>query len=267
MTKLIKDQIHKLATDPKILLFGNNFEPNNLQSTSYDLRIGSIFLKGKIYSHDFNIDEKTTIDVNPSEIVTLLTLEEVNMPKYLTGTVFAINSLSSTGFLILNPGHIDPGYKGPISICAINLSSQIQPLYLKMKIFTIIFDKLESNAEGYKNLPEKTRKEFEISFLKDRASKLSSSFIDLITLNQHIPNFKDQIEKVIKEKMNKTLEWSLKIIGSIVAILGLTYAVTTFYNNNENKKLKENNQNLNLQLQLQKDTIKELRINKQKEIK
>lgn len=151
MGVLLKHQIKALIEDTAVYLVGTDYKLDNLQSCSYDLRIGAVFKNGKIFSDDFNSDLNFDIEVKPSEIVTILTLEEINLPLNLVGTVFAINGLSYTGFLILNPGHIDPGFKGPISICAINLSKHTIRLHQGKNIFTIIFDKLEADAVQYVN--------------------------------------------------------------------------------------------------------------------
>jgi len=127
MSILLKNKIKTLANDANVRLLGPHFLEDSFQGCSYDLRIGSAFIGKKIISKDHNVEKwwttskKWEISVEPSEIITILTLEEISLPNYISATVFAMNSFSSTGFLILNPGHIDPGYKGPVSICAINL--------------------------------------------------------------------------------------------------------------------------------------------------
>jgi len=220
MPLLLKDEIRKLAEDPGILLLGQNFQAQNLESCSYDLRVGSIFKGKEIFSEQLlKPDEKNIIELKPSEIVTLLTLEEVNLPSNIYGTVFAMNRFSSRGFLILNPGHIDPGYKGPISICAINLSKDTVALQIgKTKIFTIIFDRLEKDAEAFKNdekflaLDRKGKDEY---FSIDRSRKLSTSFFDLIKVHE----YKDHLEKVLWEIFLKRF-WRIVIgIGVIVGLV------------------------------------------------
>lgn len=115
------------------------YEISHLQGASYDLRIGTIFQGGKIISFTDEKEANTIVTLQPSEIVTMLTKESVELPLNIHATVFAINKNSSSGLLILNPGHIDPGFKGPITICAINLSKDQMVLAVDRKIFTIIF--------------------------------------------------------------------------------------------------------------------------------
>ena len=149
MGTILKNKILELAKDSKVKLLGNDYVEENLESCSYDLRVGTVFKEGKIFSENHNPNDAWNLAIAPSEIVTILTLEEVNLPKSFCGTVFAINKLSSRGFLILNPGHIDPGYSGPITVCVINLSKETIYFSIKEKIFTIIFEDLGEDSEGY----------------------------------------------------------------------------------------------------------------------
>ncbi len=237
MAILLKKEIKELAENTEIKLLGDSFLPENIESCSYDLRIGAIFKEGKIFSNEFNVEGNWNIEIKPSEIVTILTLEELNMPKNIAGTVYALNSLSSTGFLILNPGHIDPGFKGPISICAVNLSKSTIKLHYGKKIFTIIFDNLNKDAEPYENKIYKSRKEMEQAFYRDKASGLSNSFFDLIKENEYTPYLEKLINQIIREKTYTYLKW---IIGAIVTLAAILKGIDLFiplHSSNDNSKI------------------------------
>ncbi|MFY9310097.1 MAG: hypothetical protein WAQ28_13710 [Bacteroidia bacterium] len=226
MAIILKDEIRSLADDTAIKLLGDSFLSDNIESCSYDLRIGTIFKSGKIYSNEFNPEENWNIEIKPSEIVTILTLEEVNLPRHIAGTVFALNSLSSAGFLILNPGHIDPGFKGPISICAVNLSKSTIKLHYGKKIFTVIFERLDKEAEPYNNKIYKNRKETEQVFFREKASGLSNSFFDLIKENEYTPYLKELINQIIRQKIYTALKW---LIGAIVTIAAILKGIDIFF--------------------------------------
>ena len=206
-------------------LFGADYSDENFQPCSYDLRIGTIYKNEKIVSASHPESSVYFVKVKPSEIITLLTLEEVNMPQDCCGTVFAINSHSSSGLLILNPGHIDPGYKGPISICAINLSKKPIKLRLKDSIFTIILEKLDKQIpEGnrYINKEYDSRKDLEEVHYKERFSNLSNSFFDLV-LGYEKANklLVDRIYDNFKNFLKKTGG----ILIAIASILGGFYLI------------------------------------------
>ena len=215
MSTLNIHQLKQLAFHNNLL--GNDYKIDNFQPSSYDLRIGSIFKDNEIYSKSFKKpDFINCIDVKPSEIVSIMTLEHVTIPSDCIGTVFAMNSHSSTGLLILNPGHIDPGYSGPISICAINLSKEVRSISIGESIFTLILQKLESvlNLEdAYKNKPELTRKELEEKFLKTTSKKLSNSFFDLVSGY-------DGAQKMLKEMVWEKFWHYIKLTIKTLAVLG-----------------------------------------------
>jgi deoxycytidine triphosphate deaminase len=226
MSVLTKSEIKRLAEDPEVKLLGDSYEANNLEGSSYDLRIGTIIIdeigrdkpQKRIISKAANNLE--IVEVGPSQIVTILTLEEVNIPLNLCGTVFAMNSKSSSGFLILNPGHIDPGYQGPISICAINLSSEKNMLKIGDKIFTIIFENLTQKTEQFKRNRQLTRKEYEEDFYVSRAAKLSPSVFDFITAREYVPFLKTQIKDVLKDIAVKYFLWGLGLLATVATIYG-----------------------------------------------
>lgn len=217
MALLLKEQIIRYAKDEKLKLLGEDYLEGNIEPCSYDLRVGSIFRGNKIYSLENKKIRNSIVEVKPSEIVTVLTLEEVKIPANIAGTVFAMNSLSSIGFLILNPGHIDPGYHGPISICAINLSKEIIRLRLgETKIFTILFEGLEKDTVGYSRNQSliKTRKERDEIFSIEKATKLSTSFFDLLKLN----NYRRHFEKLFMGILIRRLFQVIVSLGVLISL-------------------------------------------------
>ena len=160
----------------------------------------------------------------------MLTLEEIRMPCDLCGTVFPINKHSSTGLLILNPGHIDPGYIGALSICAINLSNEVITLDLGEDIFTIVFNKLSGKTNGYeqKNVCG-NRIDYEYKYYCENASKLSPSIFDSLTMNQNVPVLRGLIKSELWDLVKNALA-SLAVIATILAlIVGIVVGYFTLY--------------------------------------
>lgn len=225
MGVLNKKELLALAKNHELFI-NNDFIEKNFKSASYDLRIGTIFKDNKIFSKDHPNDSISFIEVKPSEIVTMLTLEVVNIPNKYVGTVFAINRMSSKGLLILNPGHIDPGFKGPVSICAINLSKESFKLNLGDSIFTLVVNELKKELEEkdlYNPSYDKTkRKEYEKSYDKNSFSRLSKSFFDLIVGYE-------KAKELLISRLYDRLKLKLKKIGSfliwVTAILGGIYLI------------------------------------------
>jgi len=228
-------------------LLGGDYVDANFQPSSYDLRIGTIYKNDRIISKNQPQFEKSYVIIKPSEIINFLTLEEVEIPQNLCGTVFALNSLSSSGLLILNPGHIDPGFKGPISVCAINLSKEVIKLSLEESIFTLIIETLDDKVPEeftYKNksfIDRKTREDYQD---QHRFSKMSDSVFDLVLgydkANKFlIDRIYDRFKEVVKKWTNVVI-----LIFSLFGGFYLFFPNSAIFNldkNNEKKLEKVEN--------------------------
>ena len=117
MSLLTDKEIKDYLSQNKLIIDG---DLNLVSPSSYDMRVGTIFRDGQIInsSHAKCADP---VIINPGEVVTMLTYETLDLPPNIAATAYAMNSQSLDGFLVLNPGHIDPGYKGTLSIKALNL--------------------------------------------------------------------------------------------------------------------------------------------------
>jgi deoxycytidine triphosphate deaminase len=138
---VVKEDIIELSHEQNLIIPHPEAESGQYQSSSFDLSVGTIVVpgQGKTDQHP----------MNPGDIATMLTNEELNMPVDLSARVFPINNLSRKGLLVLNPGHIDPGYKGVISVKLINLTENTEVIHHGMEIFTCIFESLGKEASSY----------------------------------------------------------------------------------------------------------------------
>ncbi len=147
------------------LVLGRGGVPNpkltrNIEACSFDMTVGSV------YDDEDVVDFKT---VPPGGIVALHTEEELDLPDDVCATAFAINAASSTGFLVLNPGHIDPGYKGPLTVFAVNIGSTKNRISTKRPVFTIVFERLPKPVQkgyGKRHTLPNDRDEHEARFME-----------------------------------------------------------------------------------------------------
>lgn len=144
-------------------------EKDQIQPASVDLRIGIIFRKKKRLSETERYDEQCdsvvqydklgeVVNLSKGEIVTILTYEAVRLPDNIAGTLFPPNSLSVEGVLILNPGHVDPGYLGRVTVRLINFKEATLPLRIGQNIFTMTLEqitekKLDNHTKQLKLIP------------------------------------------------------------------------------------------------------------------
>ena len=135
------------------------------QPASYDLAAGRAVWKeikdgkGNLcevgYRPGLPFAEQHTIQLQPGQLIWLISQEELNIPIACCATVFPKNHLAMAGIFAFNVGHVDPGYRGPIIIRLISLRSTPYTITMGQPIYTIVFDTLDE-AEIAKN-PMKPR--------------------------------------------------------------------------------------------------------------
>jgi|HigsolmetaAR201D_1030396.scaffolds.fasta_scaffold17154_2 deoxycytidine triphosphate deaminase len=219
MTILTNEEIKKLVAGGKLI---SNAHPACFQPCSYDLRIGSIFRDGQVID-DKHARRNEQISLAPGEVITMTTLEELDLPPDIAATAHAINAQSSEGLLVLNPGHVDPGYRGPLTVMAINMRRVPFVVSREDKIFTVVFQRLSGPANpAYVNRSE-TRADKERDLNKKVVEKAVTSLADLISINAPFTRPED-VDKRIRQ------HWSTiatMILGGIAAGAALLAAIAT----------------------------------------
>jgi deoxycytidine triphosphate deaminase len=211
-----------------------NLVPANVKASSYDLRIGTIFLNGTIIK-----DDAQQVILKPGQIVSLFTEEEVRLPNDIAGTVFPMNAQSSRGLLVLNPGHVDPGFEGPLTVKLLNMRRTEMVIQRKMEILTIVFERLEE-ATSKPYTDNKLRDARELAFNASDVEISPNTLGDLVTLTKEAPfpsrsevkelintgPFPNRIEvkDMIRESMNARQLYFFAAIGAVAAIAGAIFA-------------------------------------------
>jgi len=108
----------------------------------------------------------------------------LHLPDDMEATGFAINSMSSEGFLVLNPGHIDPGFQGPLSVKAVNLQKAPISINRGDAVFTVIFERLPAATQSpYANNMPRTQRENELN--QEDLRTAARSLSELVTLGSN----------------------------------------------------------------------------------
>src|ERR1700738_3518011 len=157
-------------------------EVRYVEACSYDLRVGTIFREGLPIK-----GEPGQAILQPGDIVSLFTLEELDLPDDIAATAFAINAMSSQGILVLNPGHIDPGFKGPLTVRAINLRATSKPIDLGARVFTVIFERLPKSTSRPSPAIADSRQERENKFSEMDVAQNPHSIARLVMLGKDKP--------------------------------------------------------------------------------
>ena len=172
---------------------GGHFD---VEKDSYDLAAGTAIWKtpardpsgGDVktlrYVQRPSKDPQPTVTVQPGQMIFVVTLEDIVMPRNLCGTVYSRNQLALAGILALNAGHVDSGYEGPIVIRLINLRAIPWTLTLGDPIFTITFQTVDEDPNADPKDDRHISQEDMILRVRETANAaLSNALYDLYSVN------------------------------------------------------------------------------------
>jgi deoxycytidine triphosphate deaminase len=123
---------------------------SKIQAASLDLTIGEVYLPGveagKPGSASAPITTEMTLETGQTAVIR--TTEALDLGHDLAGIGFPPASLSLKGLLMTNPGHIDPGYRGPLHLTVINMSRVPLPLVAGSRIIRVLLMPLAHHPDA-----------------------------------------------------------------------------------------------------------------------
>lgn len=145
--------LYKLATEQKLI---TPFIEENCEGATIDLTLGPILKKyfsddpiipGNEITEDHYVKFDLTVDdyyIQPNESVLIQTSEVIRVPTDHVAMIFERYSIKSLG-LVISPAHyMNPGFRGSISLLAVNKSSVPIKLVPGIKICQLALYKLSS---------------------------------------------------------------------------------------------------------------------------
>jgi deoxycytidine triphosphate deaminase len=120
---------------------------SSIQAASLDLRIGHVFLPERKRGEGSYAQPIPVHHLPPGETAVVQTQERMKLPEGLAGLVLPPDKMSQQAVLITNPGHIDPGYEGPLKFTVINMGQDGYVLQQGDVIATLLLLQLESPAQ------------------------------------------------------------------------------------------------------------------------
>lgn len=194
--------------------------------------------------------EKPYVTLQPGQMMSIITIEEIAMPKDLCGTVFSKNRLALNGIFAFNAGHVDPGFEGPIVIRLINLRRDRYTVTLGERIFTIVFQSLaETDLPGDGKLrPPISMEETVLQVRAFADHALSNALFDLYAgrIKQQLDDHRTEILAKLREDLSKDfvrrekfgqflLEWGWKWLLVLLGLLGLGLGIARNWGDIANK--------------------------------
>jgi dCTP deaminase len=150
-----------------------------IQASSIDLHIGAILLPnvGKDASGSVS-NPKVELPLQLGQTVVIVSSEEVKLPKNIAAFGFPPARLSFRGLLMTNPGHVDPGFWGPLKFTVMNIGKEDITLRKGDPIVTLLFFRLSADVKaGYSERYNLT--EAMIGPTQDKVNSLSFDFLDI----------------------------------------------------------------------------------------
>jgi deoxycytidine triphosphate deaminase len=216
---------------------------SSIQPSSYDLRVGTVFRDGQIINQNHQRMGEQFI-IQPGEIVSLLTMEEVHLPDSMIAIAFPMNKWSSEGLLVLNPGYVDPGFKGPLSVKIVNLRKTRIGISRGQAIFTVSFFHIGASTTHPYNR-NKVRGDREVEMNTKDLEQSAASIAELLKAAPDKPyTTKDEVDKIIREQPFVTrdgvekairdhwMSWTVffvAVIGSIAAVVAAIAALIPLF--------------------------------------
>jgi deoxycytidine triphosphate deaminase len=215
----------------------------DVQPASYDLTAGRAVWtdspsgETKELSYSSGGGEKPFAVLQPGQMMSIITHEEILMPADLCGTVFSKNRLALNGIFAFNAGHVDPGFEGPIVIRLINLRRNRYTVNLGEPIFTIVFQSLaKTDVPGDGNVRPAITMDETVRQVRSFADiALSNALFDLYAdrIKQQLDDHRTEILAKLRADLGKDfvskdrfghflLEWGWKkllVIGGLVALI------------------------------------------------
>jgi dCTP deaminase len=171
---------------------------------SIDLTIGKIFepMEGKKIKSNAEIKKlgEDRFEIEPGNMVIVEIAENFNMPTDIGGILFPPNRLAKEGLLMTNPGHIDPGFKGLITVCLVNMGKQNVKVLQGDVIARLLLCRTDLDTPGYKGEPGKGVDKHQLNSLDK----------DFAGLNRRLPG-------IISIYISKNLALLFGILGVVLA--------------------------------------------------
>jgi dCTP deaminase len=193
-----------------------NAADSPIQPASIDLHVGHIYVPGTPPGSLGGEGRGALSHVlRPGDSVVVSTYERISLPAWLGGIVFPPSKLSSSGILVANIGHIDPGFQGQLRFTLINMGASDYPLERGVAaVGTLMLFRLSSRSTA----PWSMRHGAKVS--KGEPGKAETD-----VLAKDFADIESRSARIAKETVNK-LSWRFSLWAALLPMLfGIGLAV------------------------------------------
>jgi deoxycytidine triphosphate deaminase len=227
---------------------GDNFD---IEPASYDLAAGRAVWKeikdGRGILHEVGYSpglpfaEQPTVQLQPGQMIWVISQEELNIPIDCCATVFPKNHLAMGGVFAFNCGHVDPGYHGPIIIRLISLRATPYTITLGRPIYTVVFDALDKAAIAKQSMKPRAPMSFEDALMRVRTHAdlaLGNALFDLYAekIESRLTDYKRDTLNSLRSEIEKDFvrvdslkshlwKWAAGAVVVFITLLGVIIAI------------------------------------------
>lgn len=138
---LSDQQIRELSQSGDLI---KPFEDASVQGASYDMRLGSHYIRrGTVQSLT---EDQPTLTIETGEFYLLSTLETLKLPNNIIGHNGIMSTWAKRGLVSLFSPQIDPGFEGFLIVPVFNAGESPVSINLNAQIFTIEFAEMSKPA-------------------------------------------------------------------------------------------------------------------------
>ena len=201
-------------------------DPKCVEGVKYDLRMGNSVLKSS-YGQAVEIDrlpeiERSTLRVDPGEVVFVLTMERLNLPRNMIAVLSNKRKLAHSGILILGGSSVDPLYDKQLQVGLYNFSSTVFPLRPGKKLIAAMFYELDESELDQFIIPESTNTDgFAdelVTLIKNyKPIELKGVYDELQETKRQLQELRTSLidDKQWKEDFKKAVELHNQQLGSV----------------------------------------------------
>lgn len=188
----------------------SNADEQNVQSASYDLRLGDqAWCQGKFVQLD---KRNPALKIPPYSYAIVTAREEARLPRFLTGSYDLTVSGFMDGLILSNGPQVDPGYRGSLFCTLFNGRDVPRGVTLGRHFATIEFNTTTRVTRGYQGSYQ-GKKDLSAFVSENTAVSPGGNIVERI----------DNLEKSIDEKVAPVRQFFFASV-SVVTILHLTVA-------------------------------------------
>lgn len=182
-----------------------------IRGCAIDLHIGGVFLPGKGKEEPGSATEplRLCVSLKEGETAVIKTAESFKLDDRHAAFVFPASSVSIEGLLMTNPGHVDPGYVGPVHVTVINMGRAPFALQPGARLLRCLIYRLDDTVDS-----PKTAGAVASPVTNELLQKLSPDFL---SVNERTAQAaKREIDASVKRS-----QWMQFVVPALATLLGV----------------------------------------------